>query len=283
MAGLLSGLANLGLGNLADAKVFEEPKEEKKEAAAPILPEQLEKDMVYDRVYECPMCSNKVASKVMKSGKAKLLKSDQDLRPIYEGIDPIKYDVVVCPKCGYSALTRYHSAGLTPTQRKLITENISKNVKMAPRTEDIYTYEIALERYQMALACAIVKQGKASEKAYICLKTAWVLRGWQESLDESKPETAEQKAELEAAEKEYLTNALEGFMTARTKENMPICGMDEYTVDYLIAVLAAKFERYDVASRMIAGLLGSSANPRMKDKARDLKDSIMAAMKKKSQ
>ena len=30
MAGLLSGLANLGLGNLADAKVFEEPKEEKK-------------------------------------------------------------------------------------------------------------------------------------------------------------------------------------------------------------------------------------------------------------
>ena len=60
-------------------------------------------------------------------------------------------------------------------------ENISKNVQLTPHQGEIYTYEEAMERHKLALACAIVRQSKGSEKAYICLKAARVLRGWQES------------------------------------------------------------------------------------------------------
>ena len=51
-----------------------------------------------------------------------------------------------------------------------------------------YTYEDALARYQLALVNAIVKQAKNSEKAYICLKAGWLMRGYAEWLltDEGK-------------------------------------------------------------------------------------------------
>ncbi len=277
MAGLLSGLSGLGLGNLENVQIYEEPKEEKKEVKAEV-PEISEKDLILDKSFECPVCDSKITSKVMKTGKAKLLHTDRDLRPVYEGIDAQKYDAILCPTCGFSALSRYFKP-MTAMQRKLIKENISQKVQLHTYGGDIYTYEEAMERYKLALVCSIVKQAKASEKAYTCLKSAWVLRGWQEEIKKSGTDSAKLK-ELQEEEKEYLKNALEGFINAKASENFPICGMDEMTVDILIAELAFGFGKYDIASKLIASVLTSpSANTRTKEKARELKDAILAAIK----
>ena len=62
-----------------------------------------------------------------------------------------------------------------------------------------------------------------------------------------------------------------------------MCGMDESTVDYLIAVTAAKFEQYDLATKMIGSVLTSNgANTRMKDRARMFRDQIMKQIKMKN-
>lgn len=277
---LLAGLSKLGLGNLENSNIYEEPKDDKQNGKQEKEVHKVEeKELIFDRTFECPLCDTKVISKVMKSGKAKLLRTDKDLRPVYEGIDAQKYDVVVCPKCGFSAITRYFTP-MPAGQAKLIRENISSKVHLTPHTGEIYTYEQALERYQLALANAVVKQGKASEKAYCCLKSAWLLRGWQEELAADE-KNKEKIAELKEAEKEYLQNAMDGFSTAKASENFPVCGMDENTVDYLLAVLSFWAGKYDVASRLIAALLTSpTANARVKDKARDLKDEIVAELKK---
>lgn len=281
MAGLLSGLASLGLGNLEDAKIYEEPKTEVASEAEEIDPQIIEKDFVYDRTYECPVCDKKITAKTMKTGKAKLIGTDMDLRPQYEGIDAVKYDVILCPHCGYAALTRFFKP-MPSVQIKLIKENISQKIKLKPHTGDIYTYDEAMERYQLALACAIVKQARTSEKAYTCLKTAWLVRGMQEDMISQNAAKEGAVAELEEKEKEFLKNAMEGFINARQTETFPICGMDEVTLDYLIAVLAIRFEQYETASKLVASILVSpSANPRMKDKARNLKDAIVTALKQK--
>jgi len=116
-------------------------------------------------------------------------------------------------------------------------------------------------------------------KAYICLKSAWLLRGYAEHLQENGDNTVDRKA-LKAQEDEYLLNAYNGFVEARQSEGFPMCGMDEITVDYLLAELALRFKKYDVASKMVATILTSpSANNRMKDKARELKDEILAELK----
>ena len=73
-------------------------------------------------------------------------------------------------------------------------------------------------------------------------------------------------------------------VTARmTESNYPMCGMDDMTVDYLVAALAMDIGQYDVATKMIASILTStSATPRIKDKARDLKDELIALIKEKT-
>lgn len=281
MAGILSGLAELGLANLENMDIYEVPLEEKviEEPQKPVVVKIEEKDFIFDKTFTCPVCGNQFSSKIMKTGKAKLIGTDRDLRPTYEGIDAVKYDVQVCTKCGYAALTRFFP-NISSGQAKLIRENISNKVRLHPFDGEIYTYEEALERYKLTLANAVVKRAKTSEKAYICLKSAWLLRGYAEYLDEAGDKTVNRK-ELKVQEEEYLLNAYNGFLEAKQTEGFPICGMDHMTVECLVAELAYHFKKYDVAGKLVASILTSpAANSRIKDKVRDLKNQILTDIKK---
>lgn len=280
--GLLSGLDGLGLGGLENMDIFEDEEKEKEaaKAKAAAAAQMEEKDIVFDRNYTCPVCDSSFPSKTVKSGKSKLVGTDPDLRAKYDIIDPVKYDVVLCPKCGYAALSRFFDK-ITQPQAKLIKEKISPTVQITEYNDPIYSYKEALERYKLALVNAVVKKAHSSEKAYICLKSAWVARGYRESLEADVNADSKLIADLAKQEDEFLQNAYKGFAEARQNEGYPMCGMDEITVDYLLAVLAARYKKYDVASRLIASVLGSpAANPRMKDRARDLKEQVLADMKK---
>ena len=281
MAGILSGLSSLGLDNLENMDIYAKPETDHQVVVEEQeVPKVDERELIYDKTFTCPVCDNKFNAKIMKTGKAKLLGTDADLRPKYEGIDAGKYDVEVCPKCGYAALSRFFP-NVTSGQARLIREAISEKVHMHPYTGEIYTYEEAMERYTLALVNAVVKRARASEKAYICLKSAWVVRGYQEALALDNPNHVDIDA-LHQKEEEYLQNAYHGFLEAVQQENFPMCGMDEVTVDYLIAELAFHFKKYDVAGKLVASILTSpSANARTKDKARDLKDQILEELKRK--
>ena len=102
------------------------------------------------------MCGQGFKARTVRTGKVKLTGSDKDLRPFHDQVEVLKYDVIICPTCGY-----------TTRQAKNIKSAIS--VYFIARTEqkEIYTYDEALERYRMALANAIVKKTKASKKAYL--------------------------------------------------------------------------------------------------------------------
>ncbi|MCI6553289.1 MAG: DUF2225 domain-containing protein [Lachnospiraceae bacterium] len=280
MAGLLSGLEQFGLSGLENMDLYEQPKKkEEGEEEAPVMQEQ---DYLFDKTHTCPICDNEFKTRTIKVGKVRLIGTDPDLRPRYEQVDVLKYDIILCPKCGYAALSRFFKY-ITSPQAKRIKEAISTKFKPVAEVKDVYTYDEALERYKLTLANAIVKMAKASEKAYICLKTAWLLRGKGESLDITDPEYEARKKEIDDEENEFLRNALDGFLAARQTESFPMCGMDEATVDYVISVTATRFEQYDVASKLVSMIIASpSTNPRMKDKARDLKEHIMKQIRLKN-
>lgn len=276
---IFDGLGKFGLGDLADSNVFEEDKKEEQGAVAAAVksPEDIEAEMLLDKKFKCPQCDKQFTSKIVRQGKAKLVRQEMDLRVIYENIDTAKYDVIMCPHCGYAALTRFFNA-VTSAQLKLIKDNISLKFQSKEFDGKIYTYDEAIERYQMALINALVKKAKASEKADICLRSSWVVRGKLESLDPQKD--AEEIKKLKIQEKEFAKNAFEGFAKARSTESFPMCGRDEYSTDYLIAALAYENEKYDIAMRMLSGVIaGKNVNPRLKEKARDLKDEIVKKTK----
>lgn len=281
MAGLLSGLSEIGLGGLENMEVYEQPEDKEAEKQAEEKPEVREETFLFDKSYECPVCYQGFKAKTVRSGKLRSLGTDRDLRPLYDQMEPLKYDVVICPHCGYAALTRFFG-GLTAGQIKAIKENISANFHPVKEEKETYTYEEALYRYKLCLANTIVKHGKVSEKAYICLKAGWLLRSMGENLDPAVEDYNKKMQEIKEQEKDFLKNALDGLITARQTESYPICGMDEVTLEYLIAVLAMEFEKYDISSRLIYNILNTpTVNNRIKDKAREVKDELLQQMGKK--
>ena len=277
----------MGLGKLEGADIFEEekkPEPPKKVEEAPAKEEAVfdENDVLFDKSAECPVCLKGFTYRAVRTGKARPLGQDTDLRPKFDKFDPLKYDAVVCPYCGYASLTRYFTA-LPSAQVKLIREGLGGKVH-GVANNPILSYDDAIQRYQLALASSIVKHAKDSEKAYDCLRMGWVIRGKKESLPLDAPDFDEQMKQLDADENEALKAAFDGFVNARQKESYPIAGMDEITLDYLLAVLAARFGKFDASSKLISGILvNKAANNRIKDRARELKEQILAEKKSKGE
>lgn len=285
--GLLSGLEKFGFKSLEKVDVYEEEKMKQRKASANMdeKKEITEEDLIYEKTYTCPVCEREIKNKTVKSSKAKLLGTDVDMRPRYQGIDPMKYDVISCHFCGYSTLSRYFQ-GITEPQINLIREKISSNYMNTPEKEKgLLTYEDALERHKLALLNAVVKRAKSSEKAYICLKTAWLMRGMGETLDEKAEDYEAKKKECKEGELECLSEAFKGFMTAlATESTSTIAGMDSTTLDYLCAALAYEIGDFSAAQKLIANvILSQNANRRIKDKGIELKEIILEAIKEKKQ
>ncbi|MBP5305356.1 MAG: DUF2225 domain-containing protein, partial [Lachnospiraceae bacterium] len=168
---------------------------------------------------------------------------------------------------------------LGTAQCKLIKENITKAFKGIDESGDIYTYDNAIGRFKLALVSTIVKRAKDSERAYTCLKLAWVLRGKRESLPEDTPDRENVIKQLEADEKEALENAYVGFDSAFSSENLPICGnLDEGALMIILADLSRRIGKTEEAGRWISSILTSrTIKDNVKNKAREIKEIIDSA------
>lgn len=278
MASIFSGLESMGLGKMKDINIYDkkDDEKEKREAVNNVKPQVSELNYLFDKTYKCPVCSKEFKNKAVKTGKDKLLSADTDLRPKYQTVDSLKYDVVACPHCGYAALNRFFDY-MTSAQAKLIKEQISASFTGLEQEKDILTYDEAITRYKLALVNTIVKRAKASEKAYTCMKTGWLLRGKAENLPANTPDYNNAIVNLKMEEDEFIQNAYDGFVEAFSKEMFPMCGMDELTATYLTADLARRSKRFDESRRLISRvLISKNANERIKNKARELKDLILA-------
>lgn len=277
---LFSGLEQLGLGDMSGLEVFEEEKKQEQEKEVK-TPEITEEELLYDKTYTCPLCDKTFKTKVIRTGKNKLLSTDTDLRSKYSIADIVKYDCIVCPSCGYAALTRYFGKD-TSKQLEFIKENISSKFKGIDEESPTYSYDEAFMRHQLALANAVVKKAHESERAYICLKMAWLLRGKSENLPEDTENIESVREELKNQEQQFIENAYQGFKMAMQKESFPICGMDEFTFIYLTAELARRSKDYTISLKLISDILTSrTAAPKIKDRARELKDMIKEEVNKK--
>ena len=284
---LLSGLEKFGLDHMDTDHLFEEEAKEEVVEQKPQEPEKkepvhTEEEFLLDKTIRCPVCDHVFRSRMVKTGRVKRMEPDFDLRPRFAFIDTIKYDVSSCPKCGYTAMNRYFSH-LSKGQIKMIEEGVCSKFKPEPsqgeEPMEAYSYEKAIERYKLALYNTLVKKGKNSEKAYECLKLSWLYRGWVEELSAAEPKNEELLKECRKEEETYYAQAYEGFIKAIASENFPMCGMEESTVNLLMANMAYKLGKVDIASKFVAMILTSQAASRVaKDRAYQLKEDIIAKL-----
>lgn len=231
-------------------------------------------EYIFDKTIDCPVCKKKFQTKQMKTGKSRFLGTEIDLRPTYDGIDPVKYDVIQCPNCGYSALTSNFDS-LTSKQITKVKEGIASKFKPVPIPEGAYSYVLAIRRFKLALITAMVKGSKVSECGYICLKLSWLYRGAKNELKELPSDNAATIAEYEKREQQFQEEAYAAFKQAVSSEYPPICNMDESTMNYLLAALGKKCNDLNLAKQNAYLVISSrSANRKLKDKARELIDEM---------
>ncbi len=287
--GILSGLKNMGV-DLKKEDMFEnnKPKTAPKPKPQPVVKAsnvENEEDFVLARTFTCPICESSFKSLKVKSNRARLVGTDIDLRPVHAPLDTLKYAVTSCPVCGYSALQRNFDS-VTSKQRKLIQEKRIRGFERDPLWEDktIYTYDEAIMQYELALQAAVTKEAKSSEKAYLCLMMAWIVRGKKDTLKETDPNYKKTYDDCVSAEAELIQSACDGFIDARATETYPMVGYDQYTMDYLLSALLYECGKYEDSVKILGELITSNGtNSRIKDRARTLKEMVFAKLSEKNQ
>lgn len=281
---IFEGLEKFGLDVSGQVDLFGDEKKNENaqnQNAAQKEAEPTETDFLLDRTVRCTVCDHSFKTKAVKSSKLRRLEPDRDLRPRFQYIDTLKYDVTSCPYCGYTAMNRYFEH-ISTMQMKLLKEGVgSKFTATVVDIPEVFSYDYAMERYKLSLFNTIVKKGTTSEKAYTCLKLAWLARGKREELiAQGAAEDAENVQKCKAEEKAYYGQAYEGMVKAVATESFPICGMDQNTMDLLLAAMAFGLEKYEESYRFLSRMLTSrSAGSNIKNRGLDLKEEIVAKLR----
>ena len=71
---IFSGMEDFGLGDMSTKDIFRDPvAEEKKKKAAEAAAKQIkEEDFLFEKTYECPVCSKSFKEHTLRTGKALL-------------------------------------------------------------------------------------------------------------------------------------------------------------------------------------------------------------------
>lgn len=212
--------------------------------------------LLYDKSYTCPLCGKNFTSKAIRVGKNQVTTIDSDLYAHYSLINPLLYDIILCPHCGYSTFSKAFGV-LLPKQKDWLNELLASK---APCTyKEPATIEDAILKHKMALLASITKKSKISEQAYLALHIAWLYRDLKDTANEET----------------FLSRSLDGFIESLSKETYPLYGIDEPTIMYMISDIAFRLGKLDICKQYLSIVL-TSTNPsnRIKDRALDLKTKI---------
>ncbi len=195
--------------------------------------------------------------------RMKLEKSHENLRAEYANTEPVYYEVIFCPHCGYTRL-RNNFETLSDLKRKLYKDEIGNKFKK--RVEEIaIDAEIALERYKFGLVTAKAMSLPASEIAVLFYKQSWV-----------KQIKGDEAGYIQSVMKSY-----EWFEKALAEEHFPVQSIDQDTAAYLMSVFAKDYGDYAASLKHLGTILTSAtASDRLKGRARDLKDDVVKLKEK---
>ena len=256
---IFSDLKDYGLDDLCDLKLYKTKdvmtEQELLEETSPI-------NFLFDRKLTCPICESTISVRAVKSSGIRVLSRDTDFMVNYQEPNPLFYDVWLCVNCGYAApSSRFNT--INNKQIKLIKEKLCPKWKLSKNYPSIYDENIAVEFHQLALLNTVIKMGRASEKASICLKLAWLYRIKKDINNENK----------------FIYQAIQGFSDAYENENFPFNGLDEPSVEYLIGELYRRLGENSLALKWLSKVLSSRiAKEKIKDMARTQKDIIRDLM-----
>ena len=185
-------------------------------------------DSLYSKKVTCPICGKQFSSMKAKVNSCKVEKKDEDFCTHYVDLNPMYYDIFVCPFCAYSA------AETSFGQINEVEVNILKNAfsgRMVGRSFCTQrSLEDAIAACKLAIYTAELRKAKASVLAGLCLKLAWYYRFAEDKQEEV-----------------FLKYALQNYLEAFDKEELPIGNLNEISMLYLLGELSRRIGKHNDA------------------------------------
>lgn len=195
-------------------------------------------DFLYKTEKNCSVCNKeftvtKVRTRIIKE------RQDSDFCTYYKGINPYYYTIWVCPHCGYAAQDAHFpnisSANIDKVSKFLAGRQVNINLS-GERTR-----EQAVAAYKLAIFFADMEGLAASEIAGLYLRLGWLYR----------------EGELGDEEQIALSKAADYFDQALSKERLPIAGMSEVALTYLIGELLRRTGRNEASLQYFSKVVSS--------------------------
>lgn len=210
-------------------------------------------DILYTVDKPCSVCNKdfpvtRVRTRIVK------VKQDTDFCTYYKDVNPYYYTVWVCPHCGYAAQDN-HFPNITSANTGKVSKFLAgREVKI--NLGGVRTRDQAIAAFKLAIFFSEMESLKASEIAGLYLRLGWLFR----------------EGELADEEQLALAKAAQYFEQALFKESLPIAGMSEVSLTYLVGELLRRVGRNEEALRYFSKVVSNpqaKLEKRILDMARD--------------
>lgn len=209
---------------------------------------------LYDKKVKCPICKIEFTTKKVRTSRLRLIKRDEDFLNHYKVENPIKYNVFVCPSCGYSSLENNFDM-IGKEEAELVVKNIS--LKWNKRDfGGVRTLDEAIESYKLALLVGTFTRASKLEMGNLCLNIGWLYRMKEEKEEENR----------------FLSMARERFIEAFNTESLAGTSMNDSKLSYLIGELSRRLNEKNEALSWFntcLGLAETKMNPALDNMARE--------------
>ncbi|WP_448523870.1 DUF2225 domain-containing protein [Pseudothermotoga sp.] len=153
----------------------------------------------WHKSYVCPVCNSQFEAVRIFSEAIKVKSRESDLKPVYEGVNALMFQLVSCPKCLYTSFEEDFE-NLTSSQAETIARMHEKLKQIEIDLSENKTVRDAAVQYNVAAAMYAARE-KFFRAAESFLKLAWLYR------DAGAPD--EEKKALERAKELFLKSYTE--------------------------------------------------------------------------
>lgn len=127
----------------------------------------------YIKQHICPACEAQFSSLSIKSKYIRITKIDSDFCPYYKTVNPMFYEVLVCPHCGY-AFTE-EMGRLTEREKAILVAQMPE-IRSSLSFSGERDFDLAVESFRLAIRCLEAIGAKKLLLGKFYLKMAWLYR-----------------------------------------------------------------------------------------------------------
>ncbi|RDI41469.1 DUF2225 domain-containing protein [Falsibacillus pallidus] len=185
----------------------------------------------FERKLECPLCKHSFKTTKIRSRFIKIERHDSDFCPVYndESVNPLLYNVHVCPSCGYSYTDEFQTF-FVPLIREELEEKVAKH--WTPQDfGGKRTIAKAVNAYKLAIYCGMIRREKKVTIAGLYLRIAWLYR----------------LASMHAEEARFMKLSALEYSESYSNDDFSGTQMSEVRILYMIAELQRRLGNRDAA------------------------------------